>query len=427
MSENLQLNNSQNNIKLSKDKNSIVEVDGFEYPLYTSQYITLTPYRIYGRASDELLRRLYLRTSRIRECVDGIAREVANRFITIDIPKEYKSELKSKVLQSFLFKFFNNINRKQETIRIIIEKIVRDLLVHSRSFIEKVRTIKGELVELYVRDPVYISIKKDEHGIIEYFIQYIQDKQVIFKTDDLIFFIFNACSFDDYGLPIIEGILDEVASLILGTRTIANYIFDDTIPPGILILGELGEEAYNRLKAMFTNPEEKNKLKVIRNIDPDQVSWLRLDRSISSETKLDYLLERLDHIILKAFQVPVYDELKSRGGAELSDKLSQSKLIQPLVNLIEDKFSYEIFYKEFQLPIKLALLNIQFTAQEFLDKARGITLLLNSGILTINEARKLIGQVSIPEGYIRIGKLGNEFIIFDEDSGIPKRVLDFQV
>lgn len=413
-----------NNQDLSQNK-SKVTIEGFEYPLFGSSFQSLSPIRFYARVSDELLRKLYLRTSRIRECVDGIARVVANHFITIEVPQEYKTELKSKVLQQFLNKFFAQVNRKQETIRILIEKSVRDLLVHSRSFIEKVRNIKGELVELYVRDPLYITIQKDEHGVINSFIQYIHDKKVIFSTKDIIFLVFNSCSFDDYGLPIIEGILDEVASLILGTRTIANFILDDSVPPGILILGELGEEAYNRLKIMFTDPAEKNKLKVIRNIEPNQVNWLRLDRSISSETKIDYLLDRIDTIIFKAFQLPINTELKTKVGAEFTEKMNQSKLITPLVNLIEDKFTYEIFYKEFNLPIKLSLLPSNLTSQEYLDKARGLTLLLNSGALTINEVRKILGFPQINNGYIRLGKLGNEFIIFDEDTGMPKRIPDF--
>jgi len=405
------------------DKSKVV-VEGFEYPTF-SKVDFLTPYRRYARVTDELLRRLYLRTARIRECVDGIAREIASREIVLEIESDTISDLDYKALKNFADKFLGKVNRKGDTLRSLIEKAVRDLLVHSRFCIEKVRNAKGEVVELYARDPAYIVLEKDEHGVVEKFIQNIEGKRVDFDPDDIIFGVFNPCSFDDYGIPIIEGILDEVASLILGTRTIAYFIFDDAIPPGVLVLGELGEEAYNRLKEMFTNPQERNKMKVIRNIDPNLVKWVRLDRSISSETKLDYLLDRLDNIIFRAFQVPTGKESTSRGGAEFIDKLSQSKLILPLVTLIEDKLTYDLFKFEYGLPVRLKLLKNIIGSQEFYDYARGLALLVNNGVITYNEARKLISLPQLKIGNVRIGKLGNEYVIFDENTGLPKRLPEF--
>jgi len=401
-----------------------VRVEGIDTRFIT-QFQTFTPYRRYSRVSDQLLRYLYLRTSRLRECIDGIAGEVSSRLpVLVPIPKKLPQEIYI-ALEKFAEKFFGKLNRKKDTIQTLISKVVRDLLVHDRFFIEKVRNKKGELVELYVRDPMYMIIDKNDSGIIERFRQVIQDKEVEFSPDDIIYGVLHPCSYDDYGLPIIEGILDEVASLILSTRTIANYIFDDSIPPGILVLGEIGEAAFQRLKEEFKNPELRNRIKVIRNIDPKNVDWIRLDRSISSENKLDFLLERIDTIILKAFQIPTEREISSRGGSEMAYKISQSKLIEPIIKLIEKLFTEEIFWKEFNLPVEFRLLKrTDVSGDEFYDKSRSLSLLVNSGILTANEARMILGSKPIAGGDIRIGKLGNEYIYYD-DTGMPRRIPDF--
>ncbi len=404
-------------------KNTTVQVEGFEYPsIYKVEYFS--PFRRTGRISDNLLETLYLRTSKLRECVDGIAREVSSHEITLiplleDVPKEFW-----KAIKIFSISFFSQVNRKYDNFRILIEKIVRDLLVFSRAFVEKVRDKNGNVVELYVRDPKYIIIQKDEHGVITSFTQNLQGKKVEFDPKDIIYFTFNPCSYDDYGLSIIEGILDEIATLILANRTIANHIFDDTVPPGVLVLGEIGEEAYERLKAMFTNPAERNKLKVIRNIDPSEVSWIKLDRSLSSDQKIDYLLDRLDEIIMKAFQIPLDKTMSSRGGAEMTDKIAKSKLITPLVKLLEDKFTYELFVSEFKLPVQLQFIKSTLNAQEFYDISRGTALLVNSGVINANEARQNLGLLPISSGVKRIGKLGNEFVVFDEE-GTPHRLPEF--
>jgi len=406
------------------ESNGDVVVEGLEVGI-TTQFQGLSPYRKYSRISDAVLRTLYLRNSRLRECIDGIAGEISSRIpvlvpIQKGLPKDFYT-----ALESFSEQFFSKVNRKKDTIHSLISKVVRDLLVHDRFFIEKVRNKKGELVELYVRDPMYMIIDKDSSGVIERFRQVIDGKEVVFSPNDIIYGVLHPCSYDDYGISIIEGIVDEVASLLLATRTIANHIFDDSIPPGILVLGEIGDVAFQRLREEFNNPQLRNRIRVLRNIDPNKVHWLRLDRSFSSESKVDFLLSRLDTIILKAFHIPTEKEISSRGGADLAYRISQSKLIEPIVKMLETLFTREIFQDEFKLPVRLKLLRrSDIVSQEFYDKGRSLALLVNTGILTMNEAREILGQKPVIGGDVRVGKLGNEYIYYD-DTGLPRRVEDF--
>lgn len=408
------INNSKNDVK----------VEGIDTPLFSSVK-NLSPFRQYQRLDDQVLRLLYHRSPQIRLCIDGIVGEISSRTPKlIPLVDNISKDILTK-LEIFSYKFFGKVNRKKDSIRVLISKIVRDLLVHDRFFIEKVRDRNGRLVELYARDPLYIVIDKNEHGVINNFRQIKDTYEIKFNVKDIIYAPLHACSYDDYGIPIIEGIVDEVASLLLATRTIANYIFDDSVPPGLLVLGEIGEVAYERLKQEFKDPNKRNQIKVIRNIKPENINWLRLDRSISSESKIDYLLDRLEKIILKSFQIPTDRELGSRGSAEIAYKVSQSKLIDPIIKIIEEKFTKEIFEEEFGLPVKFKLFKMaDLDSTEFYENSRAVNLMVNNGILTVNEAREILGFMPISGGSRRLAKLGNEIITFD-DTGMPKRSPDF--
>ena len=400
-------------------ENKKVKVEGIETEIKPFNH--LAPFRKYSRVNDHILRVLSHRNAQIRACIDGIAGTILSRQPKL-LPMFEKDNSQTLInaLNVFAMKFFAKVNRKGDTIRTLIAKAVRDLLVHDRFFIEKVRNREGKLVELYVRDPVHIVIEKDEHGVIKRFKQVVGGKTVEFSPEDMIYAVLHPCSYDDYGIPIIENIIDEVASLILSTRVIANYIFDDSIPPGILVLGEIGEVAYERLKQEFSNPETRSQIKVIRNIDPDKVDWVRFDRSLSSDNKLDYILDRLDKIIYKAFQIPTERELGSRGAAEIAYKVANSRLIEPIVKIIEDTFTYSIFVQEFDLPVRFALLKMgDLDSADFLNKSRAINLMVNNGVLTVNECRSILGFTPVRGGNKRMAKLGNEIVTFDSE-GNPK-------
>jgi len=410
---------------LEKEKESKVKVDGIESFL-NNTVKHLVPYRKFERVNDNLLRYLYLRTSRLRECIDGIAAEISSRTALLIPIEKNLSQNSLLALEKFAQDFFSSLNRKKDTIQSLINRIVRDLLIFDRFCIEKVRNRKGILVELYARDPSQFVIDKSPEGVFVAFRQVVEGQEVEFKPEDIIYGVLHPSSFDDYGIPIIEGILDEVASLILATKLIANNVFDDSTPPGILVLGELGEAAYAKLKKEFTDPKLRNRIKVIRNISPQEVDWIKLDRSLTSENKIDYLLARVDQIIYKAFQVPTEKEITSRAGSETAYKISQSRLIEPIVRLIEDAFTKEIFLKEYNLPVKFKLLNLpDISSQEFYDKARGISALINTGVLSFNEAREILGLIPVAGGNKRFVKLGNEIVEYDESTGEPKRLPEF--
>jgi len=417
--------NTLNVPDLDKEKESKVVVEGIESKLNTT-FNNLSPYRKYERVNDNVLRYLYLRTSRLRECIDGICGEISSRIPLLIPTDKNLSKEALKALEKFAQDFFGSINRKKDTIQSLINRIVRDLLVFDRFVIEKVRNRNKFLVELYARDPSQVVIDKNEQGVILRFRQVVEGNEIEFSPEDIIYAVLHPSSYDDYGIPIIEGILDEIASLLLATRLIANNVFDDSTPPGILVLGEIGEEAYKRLKAEFTDPKLRNRIKVIRNLSPQEIDWIRLDRSLTSESKIDYLLSRVDQIIYKAFQIPTDKEISSRGGSETAYKISQSRLIEPIVKLIENVFTREIFEKEFNLPVKFKLLRLpDVSSQEFYDKSRGISALINTGVISFNEAREILGLPPVAGGDRRFVKLGNEVVEYNSETGQPERLPDF--
>ena len=405
-----------------RDTGGSVNVEGYDGLLLANKLgkNLQQPLRTYGRVSDTIIRSLYHRSSQIRSCVDGIVGEIFGRNprvipLSEDFPEEFV-----KVIEAF----FRKVNRKKDNIRRLITRATRDLLVHDRFFIEKVRNRKGELVELYVRDPIYMIINKDKNGVITGYRQVINGKTSEFGVDDIIYGCLNPASYDDYGIPIIEGIIDEVCSLILANYNIADILANDSIPPGVLVLGEIGEAAYKRLKEDLQNKEEKTKLKVLRNVD--KADWIAFDRPLN-ENQVDYLLGRLDDIVSKAFQMPTKKEVSGKTSAEISHRITLSRLITPIIKIWEDAITESVFIDEFELyGLQFKLLKeTSIDPQEALEKARAIKLLSN-GILTINECREMLDFGVIKGGDIRFTTLGNEVIYYDDETGMPERAPDFK-
>ena len=405
-----------------RDTNGSVGVEGYDGFLFTTRLgkNLLQPIRHYGRVSDTIIRSLYHRSSQIRSCVDGIVGEMSGRNPRIIPADENYPELVIKVIETF----FRKVNRKKDNIRRVVTRATRDLLVHDRFFIEKVRNRKGDLVELYVRDPIYMIIDKDTNGVITGYRQVIQNKITNFEPNDIIYGCLNPCSYDDYGIPIIEGIVDETCSLILANYNISDILANDSIPPGVLVLGEIGDAAYKKLKNDLSKKEERTKLKVLRNVE--NADWIAFDRPLN-ENQVDYLLGRLDDIVSKAFQMPTKKEVASRTGAEVSHRITLSRLITPIIKIWEDVITEDILINEFELEgLRFKLLKeTSIDPQEAVEKARAIKLLAN-GILTINECREMLDFGVVKGGDKRFTILGNEVIFYDDETGMPERAPDFK-
>jgi len=338
------------------------------------------------------LRDMYRRCSFIRPCVDAIIRTISGcRWAIVGRGPQ---DIRNRVIRLFSFP-----NPNKMTFQLFIRQVLMDLVVLDEAYIEKVRSPTGEIVELYPLDASLVNPLLDEEGNIEAFEVTKKEGLVELSAKDVIYMRLYPRTNSQFGTPIIETIVNEVVALMYSVKTIADAFEEDEIPPGILHLGKIGIEAYNRAKEAFRESRGergKRTMAVIDNVDI--CKWVDFTRPFR-EMQLAELIERIERIVYKNFGIFTMEMQNLRGlpigTAREMHKITYSQLIRPIMRLIEDFFNTEIV-KEFWVDLSFEWILEPVEDPE--TKARTLAVLVDRGIITKNEAREMLGLEILPEG-----------------------------
>ncbi len=356
--------------------------------------------------SFDTLRELYRRSSHIRPAIDSIVKEVAHLPVKVEGPGAEAIE-----------EFIDRPNISKETWPTLIQKFLTDLLVIDQAVIEKVRSLNGNIVEIYARDATqFIPVLDHTRSYITYFKQEARDRRgkliakVSHDVDDIIWTVQFPRTYSTYGTPIIETIVNEVSTLMFSSQSIARGFVDDEIPNGVLWLDQIGKKAYERAKAQFeANRGEagKKQLKVIDNVG--QAGWIPFTRPFR-EMQLAELTVIIADIVNKNFGVSAMDLGNAKGltrsTADKMAKNSRSKLFRPLVNLLTLKLNQELVREiapDAELSFVLEPVVDASTAKELSD----------AGIITKNEARAVLNFPKVEGGDALAVRVGNQYIVLD--------------
>jgi hypothetical protein len=374
----------------------------------------------FGRLSFKVLRNIYEVSSSVRPAVDSIARECSSQpWNVLFLDKKYHKSTETKEVVAF----FKNVNLDREDIGVVLAKFVNDLLVIGRGVIEKVRNPMGKVLELVARDAtLFQPIYKDNYGITGYqeYERNTYKKLRVHKKEDIIFRYFTPVTYTAGSLPIIETIVNEVALLMLSVKSIAWAFTHDEIPPGILHLGQIGNEAIERAKASFEAARGefgKNKLRVVDNVD--KVQWVQLSRPFR-EMQVAELIPVIERIVARNFGLaPVETGLSdvSHGTADASIKSSQSKLMMPLITLVTTALNQQVI-NEFNPELGFVFVGSPLVTVQ--AEAEPLIALWRAGLNSRNEIRLKLGDNAVPGGDLYTVLLGNEVVPLEEDTGLPK-------
>lgn len=375
--------------------------------------------------SYQQLKNLYLNTPKIRECVDGIARRVATATYSL-IPLQSLSITKQQYLfyVSKFQEFFSNLNKKQDNWYTFLLKVAKDLLIYDICFIEKVRADDGQVVELYVREPFNFFMKKDKHGQIVEYVQISGSDTITFAPEDLIVIVLTPSSFEDWGHPLLEVILNEVTKLFYMYDEILEIIIENQgIPGALLSLGQIGEEAFQRLREEYMN--NPSGLKIIRGLEANEIKYISLGDGVSKNVP-DFLelVEKIEEIIYTTFQIQHLERIRVGEVAKLQASYLKSNLVYPILEVISQALTVHLLQSELNLPLQLKLALPILNSSEFLDLSRSVAQLVNAGIMSLNEARLVCGlpfDFDLNFTYI---KLGNEILYVEDET--PQRLEDFK-
>lgn len=251
--------------------------------------------RPFGDLAYEDLRNVYLQSSSVRPCVDMIARTVSSLSWLV------KAKPGGDVVHAQEVKeFFLDPNGNKESIRVILSKILTDMLILDMGVIEKVRSLSGNLLEIYARDAATFTPLYSEYGVLEGYVQRVRGDTIDFTPRELMLLQIYPRTWDFYGTPIIETCVDEVTTLMRSMAEIGQTFTRDEIPNGILALDKIGQLAYDRLKTDLTSEvgNVKRTLKILRNAK--DAKWIDLKRPFR-EMQLAELNKSIKNIVRENF------------------------------------------------------------------------------------------------------------------------------
>lgn len=388
-----------------------------------ADYPTAFPHpAVHGRLSFPMLRHLYETSPVVRPAVDGITREIAGLpwMITQEDGKWHPGEDANR-----LTTYFKSVNFENESIDTVISKFLNDFLVIGRGVIEKARNPLGRITELLARDASLFQIipTKDLTGILAYR----ERRRNTFENlqthskNDIIYRQYAPLTYTYMSIPIIETIVNEISLLLLGTKNIAWSFVNDEIPPGILHLGQIGEEALERAQLSFQAAkgisQASSGMRVIDNVD--EVNWVSFQRPFR-EMQVAELLPMFERIVTRNFGLAAVEAgLTGDGGQGSQDialRASQSKMIFPLTVIIKDALNQEVVQEIYPD------LEFDYTArpgENPKEKSDQLLSQQNNGVVSRNEVRKSLGRKPIKGGDLYTVKLGNEIVPLDKETGEP--------
>jgi len=373
-----------------------------------------------GHMSYKLLRNIYQISSAVRPAVDSISRELSTLPWMV-INKDYKYHDPSELAD--IIEFLEYPNLDDEDLSAILSKFITDMLVVGKGCIEKVRSGQGKLLELVARDAALFEPKLNSMGFIIGYVEYDKNSflpKMTHKKENIIFKYFTPLSYTFGSAPIIETIVNEVALLMLCVKAIAWAFTRDEIPPGVLHLGIIGEEALERAKASFEATKGiigQSKIRVVDNVD--KVDWVQFTRPFREQQTAE-LMPMIERIVARNFGLsPVESSLSdvARGVAESSFKSSQSKLVFPFMQMLKGSMNRQVIR---ELDKDALFIYSRIPQEDFDKRSEALGKMLDRGLITDNEARMPLGFSPVQGGDSRSVKLGNERVPLDPKTGLPK-------
>jgi len=376
----------------------------------------------YGRLSYRELEEIYFQSSIIRGIIDGITRVISSLEWKI-VPTRGEDGVDARILRA-VEGFFMNPNGNDESFSTLVRKVVRDLLIYDAGVIEKVKGAGGDLLEIYARDGSTFEVRIDAHGLVTGYIQRVfspAERTASFAPDEIVYLSLYPRTSSPYGSPPLDSLVNEVAAAMFASQLIAKSFEYDEVPPGILNLGKIGQVAYERAREYFKEKRygQKKRFEISIVHDTDKVEWVPLTRP-PQELQLAELIDKVNRMIFRCFGVMPVEmglvEGVNFATSRTQENISKSKLIVPIIKMLEEYINSEIIWAHLSADVR-----IHFSKPKEDDPERSLKIcqLVEKGIITINEARRRLGEKAVPGGDKPFMIVGDE-LIFVGDLEKPK-------
>jgi hypothetical protein len=290
--------------------------------------------------------------------------------------------------------------------------MVTDLLVYDAGVIELVNDADGRLVELQTWLGSEWFPVTDEHGHLIRFDQQTEDtpeQPISLPPEDLAYFKLYTNNRSTLGLPVLETVINECLTCVLASEHAMLSLDADEIPPGLLVLGGVAGQAAERARSdLMAMKGKDHRIRVVTSPQPNGIDakWLEL-RHTPKDLEMQQVVEAMRKAIWRTFGVMPIELGESAGvpraTAEIQMDVASSHLISPILELIQARINTQVLPRlldEFDEGQVSFLFDraAPLTAQEKLDTAKRSEILLEHGVITVNEVRAEMGLMPVDGG-----------------------------
>lgn len=294
---------------------------------------------------------------------------------------------------AYILKLSVNADQIKSIIEIITAKVAKSLHVNVKKDIV-LEMIKQDVKipkDLQLLKASTIKINFDETGKVTSYEQAVQGKTRVFAAKDIIHLSLMHIGGQPYGFTPLEPLLRDIATLIFAKEFAGKYFENDGIPYFMFNLPKAapGGREYEQLKTDLKELQKlKNKYKAI--VTTGEVNSTQINK-FNKDMEFAKLIQHFTQIVLMALGVPAHRinltiDVRQIGGAVnrayegYYKKISFTQLMigQSLNGGLWEDFSVTMKFRE------------SYKIDE-LREAQIVQILTQGGLVTVEEARELMG------------------------------------
>jgi len=347
--------------------------------------------------------------------------------------------------------FFYNPNRNDESLKFILDALIRDIMEIDAGVLIKVRDRQGNFVEMYARDGGLFNKNPDIYGIMPpadgepAYYQYgwlTGARPIPFQRDEVVYLMQHPRTDSIYGLSNVEVLEDVIQLLTYGVDSNLEYFNDNNIPKGVLQLLGANAEDIKAFQQMWNENLKKKgtdgKWRKYFHKMPIFNSEAKFERVGFSNLELELLNQQqwFSKIVWATFNINPdelgFTENSNRSVGVMQSSVFKRKLIQPLVATIEYYFNTQVVndlpWIKGKYENKVLFEFDKYDIQEEMGKRQLLKMEADMGVRTPNSIADELGLDhviggDVPRGAMSVGGFGfqstgalNDIELSNEDS-----------
>jgi HK97 family phage portal protein len=328
---------------------------------------------------------------------------------------------------------FDRPNPRHDSFRTLIEPVIEDILTLDAGCIEKVRNMRGQVVQLYFVDGATIKVNALWDGSSEdeprYFWYPDWQERARLKNEDMIYIMANPRTYSVVGLSPLETLKMAIDSELSGSEYNRRQVVN-AAPDGIFDLGEgAKDEDVKKFSSYWSNEiAGKGAMAFIGNTKGAKfIPFRESNRNMQFLEWQNYLTRKIAAVFGLSPQDLNLSADVNRSTAEAYDQHTEDRGLRPLMALIQEYLTREVVWDEgFGGPENnLAFRFIELNLKESKSKAE-INKLALAGIpwKSVDEARVAEGRAPLGGMYEKLIAMGPQGPVILDDVPTASEVIE---